>query len=147
MEVRRRALNTRRRDDLDHSVRVLVVFSEAAQQGGFAAAARELGLSSSAVVKGIARLELSLRVRLFHRTARSIRLTQEGETQSGVEVFLEDIGRNVSGFGLHRDNAGEPCAGNPHARLKGGPTNAVVLACRDDSVGGVVPLEDTCAEV
>ena len=61
------------------SLRLLVVFLEAAQHGSFAAAARELGLSSSAVVKGVARLEVSLRVRLFHRTTRSIRLTQEGE--------------------------------------------------------------------
>ncbi len=61
------------------SLRLLVVFSEAAQHGSFAAAARELGLTSSAVVKGVARLEVSLRVRLFHRTTRSIRLTQEGE--------------------------------------------------------------------
>jgi LysR family transcriptional regulator, regulator for bpeEF and oprC len=61
------------------SLRLLVVFSEAARQGSFAAAARELGLSSSAVVKGIARLELRLRVRLFHRTTRRVRLTQEGE--------------------------------------------------------------------
>jgi LysR family transcriptional regulator for bpeEF and oprC len=61
------------------SLRLLVVFSEAAKQGSFAAAARELGLSSSAVVKGIARLEGSLRVRLFHRTTRHIQLTQEGE--------------------------------------------------------------------
>jgi LysR family transcriptional regulator for bpeEF and oprC len=61
------------------SLRLLVVFSEAAQQGSFAAAARELGLSSSAVVKGIARLELALRVRLFHRTTRRVHLTQEGE--------------------------------------------------------------------
>ena len=61
------------------SLRLLVVFAEAARQGSFAAAARELGLSSSAVVKGIARLELSLRVRLFHRTTRHVHLTQEGE--------------------------------------------------------------------
>lgn len=61
------------------SLRLLVVFSEAARQGSFAAAARELGLSSSAVVKGIARLELKLRVRLFDRTTRRVRLTQEGE--------------------------------------------------------------------
>src|SRR4029079_5871274 len=61
------------------SLRLLVVFSEAAKQGSFAAAARELGLSSSAVVKGIARLEDSLRVRLFHRTTRRVQLTQEGE--------------------------------------------------------------------
>lgn len=61
------------------SLRLLVVFSEAARQGSFAAAARELGLSSSAVVKGIARLEDGLRVRLFHRTTRRVQLTQEGE--------------------------------------------------------------------
>jgi len=64
---------------MSSSLRLLVVFSEAARQGSFAAAARELGLSSSAVVKGIARLELALRVRLFHRTTRRVRLTQEGE--------------------------------------------------------------------
>ena len=61
------------------SLRLLLVFSEAARRGSFAAAARELGLSSSAVVKGVARLELALRMRLFHRTTRRIRLTQEGE--------------------------------------------------------------------
>ena len=61
------------------SLRLLVVFSEAARQGSFAAAARELGLSSSAVVKGIARLEDGLQVRLFHRTTRRVQLTQEGE--------------------------------------------------------------------
>jgi DNA-binding transcriptional LysR family regulator len=61
------------------SLRLLAVFSEAAKQGSFAAAARELGLSSSAVVKGIARLEETLHVRLFHRTTRRVQLTQEGE--------------------------------------------------------------------
>jgi DNA-binding transcriptional LysR family regulator len=64
---------------MSSSLRLLVVFSEAARHGSFAAAARELGLSPSAVVKGIARLELALRVRLFHRTTRRVRLTQEGE--------------------------------------------------------------------
>jgi LysR family transcriptional regulator for bpeEF and oprC len=69
------------------SLRLLIVFSEAARQGSFAAAARELGLSSSTVVKGIARLELALRVRLFNRTTRRVRLTQEGE------ALLERCGR------------------------------------------------------
>ncbi len=64
---------------MSSSLRLLAVFSEAAKQGSFAAAARELGLSSSAVVKGIARLETTLRVRLFHRTTRRVQLTQEGE--------------------------------------------------------------------
>lgn len=61
------------------SLRLLSAFSEAARQGSFAGAARELGQSPSAVVKSIARLERSLRVRLFHRTTRRVRLTQDGE--------------------------------------------------------------------
>lgn len=61
------------------SLRLLTAFSEAARHGSFAGAARELGQSPSAVVKSIARLERSLRVRLFHRSTRRIRLTQDGE--------------------------------------------------------------------
>jgi DNA-binding transcriptional LysR family regulator len=82
------------------SVRLLIVFSEAARQGSFAAAARELGLSSSAVVKGIARLEESLGVRLFHRTTRRVQLTQEGEALFDrcrrILAELEDLQRTAA---------------------------------------------------
>jgi LysR family transcriptional regulator for bpeEF and oprC len=61
------------------SFRSLLAFSEAAKRGSFAAAARELGLSPSAIVKSVARLERDLCIRLFHRNTRSIRLTYEGE--------------------------------------------------------------------
>ncbi len=85
------------------SLRLLVVFSEAAKQGSFAAAARELGLSSSAVVKGIARLEASLRVRLFHRTTRRIRLTQEGEAlferSRRILADMEELERAAANVG------------------------------------------------
>ncbi len=53
-------------------------FAETARQGSFAAAARELGLSPSAVAKSVARLESDLGVRLFHRTTRQVTLTGEG---------------------------------------------------------------------
>ena len=56
-----------------------VAFAETARQGSFAAAARELGLSPSAVAKSVARLEADLGVRLFHRTTRQVTLTGEGQ--------------------------------------------------------------------
>ena len=61
------------------SVRLLQAFAEAARQRSFARAARELGLSPSAVAKSVLRLEQQLGVRLFQRTTRRVALTQEGE--------------------------------------------------------------------
>lgn len=57
----------------------VTVFVEAAEAGGFSAAAERLHLSRSAVGKTIARLEERLRTRLFHRTTRSQSLTAEGQ--------------------------------------------------------------------
>jgi len=61
------------------SIRLLQAFAEAAKQRSFAKAARELGLSASAVTKSVQRLEQQLRLRLFQRTTRHVALTQEGE--------------------------------------------------------------------
>jgi DNA-binding transcriptional LysR family regulator len=55
------------------------VFVRAAEDGSFSAAARNLGLTPSAVSKLIARTEDRLGVLLFRRTHRTIQLTQEGE--------------------------------------------------------------------
>ncbi len=60
-------------------MRLLLAFAETVRHGGFARAARELGLSPSAVAKAVQRLEARLGVRLFHRTTRRIGLTHEGE--------------------------------------------------------------------
>jgi DNA-binding transcriptional LysR family regulator len=56
-------------------VRVLVAVVEA---GSFTAAARTLGLTDSAVSRAIARLESRVGARLFDRTTRFTRLTDEG---------------------------------------------------------------------
>lgn len=53
-------------------------FVRAADQLSFAKAGRLLGISASAVGKNVARLEQQLGVRLFNRTTRHTRLTQEG---------------------------------------------------------------------
>ena len=54
-------------------------FAETAKHGSFAAAARELGSSSSTLAKAVGRLEASLGLRLFHRTTRQVSLTPDGE--------------------------------------------------------------------
>jgi len=54
-------------------------FIAVARNLSFANAARELGHSASSLAKSVARLEAQLGVKLFHRTTRSVQLTQEGE--------------------------------------------------------------------
>jgi DNA-binding transcriptional LysR family regulator len=65
------------------SIGMLRVFVHAAEARSFSAAGSQLGVSSSAIGKAIARLEKQLDVRLFHRSTRSIALTPEGA------LFLE----------------------------------------------------------
>ncbi len=69
----------------------LKVFSRAAETRSFTEAGNQLGLSSSAVGKAVARLEQRLGVRLFHRSTRSITLTEEGEQflESCRRIFAE----------------------------------------------------------
>ncbi|GAA0795940.1 LysR family transcriptional regulator [Marinobacterium sediminicola] len=55
------------------------VFVAIVRSGGFSSAARELGLSPSAVSKQVTRLEKRLGVRLLHRTTRSVRTTEAGQ--------------------------------------------------------------------
>ena len=58
---------------------LIVSFASAARHGSFAGAARDLGLSASAVAKNVARLEERMGVRLFHRTTRQVSLSPDGE--------------------------------------------------------------------
>ncbi len=56
-----------------------VAFTETAKHGGFAPAAREMGVTPSTLAKAVARLEDGLGVKLFHRTTRLVTLTPDGE--------------------------------------------------------------------
>ena len=60
------------------SLRGMVSFVQTARSGSFVAAAEVLGVSSVAVSRNVARLELQLGVRLFARTTRHLALTVEG---------------------------------------------------------------------
>ncbi|OCP02376.1 MULTISPECIES: LysR family transcriptional regulator [unclassified Ensifer] len=73
-------------------------FVEAAEAGGFSAAAERLNLSRSAVGKAIAKLEQRLGVRLFHRTTRTQSLTVEG--QLFYESCLRALGEIRTGEAL-----------------------------------------------
>jgi len=58
----------------------LALFVTVADSGSFTAAGERLGLTNSAVGKGVARLESRLGVRLFERTTRTLSLTDAGAT-------------------------------------------------------------------
>lgn len=56
----------------------LKVFCGVVEAGGFSRAAERLGISTSSVTNQIAALEVHFRVKLLHRTTRSMSLTEEG---------------------------------------------------------------------
>lgn len=57
----------------------LEVVLAVARRQSFRAAAREMGLSATAVSNAVAGLEARLNVRLFNRTTRSVALTEQGQ--------------------------------------------------------------------
>lgn len=70
----------------------LMAFVRTADLGSFVAAGRVLGLSPSAVGKAVTRLEGQLGVRLFQRSTRSLRLTEEGRAfHERCRHILDDL--------------------------------------------------------
>src|ERR1700734_2247511 len=71
----------------------LKVFHAAAEAGSFTHAGEQLGLSQSAVSRQVSALEQELSVSLFHRHARGLILTEQGEllyrTAHDVSMKLE----------------------------------------------------------
>jgi len=71
------------------SLKTVVLVS---QQGSFAAAARVLNVDPSSVSRTVTQVETALGLRLFQRTTRSLRLTEEGETYlQRVKPLLEEL--------------------------------------------------------
>ena len=58
----------------------MTAFVRSVDTGGFSAAAREMGLTPSALSKLVTRLEDRLGARLLQRTTRRLHLTPEGES-------------------------------------------------------------------
>lgn len=78
----------------------LEAFVTAVDRGGFSAAARELGVTPSAMSKLVARLEARLGTRLLQRSTRSLQLTDEGRAyyDRGVRILadLDEAERNAT---------------------------------------------------
>lgn len=72
-----------------------------ARRGSFRAAAAELEMSTSALSQSVAALEARIGTRLFHRTTRSVRLTEAGER------FVAEVAPAVAGIRGAMERAGE----------------------------------------
>ncbi|WP_439468441.1 LysR family transcriptional regulator [Blastomonas fulva] len=84
------------------------VFAAVARSGGFAAAARQLGMSPPAVTRTIAALEDRIGTRLFSRTTRSVSLTEAGHRYLvDVERLLQELDdAEAAAQGLHASPRG-----------------------------------------
>jgi len=82
------------------SLAELEAIAAVARHGGFRAAARELGISSSALSHAVAALEERLSVRIFNRTTRSVTLSDAGER------FVADIEPALAAIDTAIENAG-----------------------------------------
>jgi len=81
---------------------LMSVFVAVAEEQGFAAGARRLGMSPPAVTRAIATLEQRLGVKLFNRTTRYVRTTEAGQG------YLEDVRRILA----DADTADEAASGS-----------------------------------
>ncbi|MFY3002308.1 LysR family transcriptional regulator [Achromobacter xylosoxidans] len=89
----------------------LTIFVQVAESRSFAIAGRQLGISASAVSKGVARLEHKLGVRLFQRSTRSVSLTAEGA------LFLDRSRRILSEIAAAENELASTKA-SPQGRLR-----------------------------
>ncbi len=62
-----------------HNLNDIAAFVSSVNAGSFTAAAKQLGLTRSAVGKSVVRLESRLQVRLLNRTTRSLSMTDDGQ--------------------------------------------------------------------
>ena len=76
-------------------------FIKSAEYGSFSAAARHLSLTPAAVSRNVAQLEQNLGVRLFHRSTRNLKLTEDGEHFFiSIRDSLNSIQTTISEFNV-----------------------------------------------
>lgn len=89
----------------------MTIFVQVAELRSFAATGQRLGISASAVSKGVARLEQKLGVRLFQRSTRSVSLTAAGT------LFLERCRRILAEIAAAENELASTTA-TPQGRLR-----------------------------
>lgn len=98
---------------MEHNLNQYKIFYTVASEGNISRAARKLFISQPAISKAVSKLEESLDVRLFKRSARGVQLTYEGKTlfeQLETAFKAIDIGeqkiKNIKNLGLGKIKIG-----------------------------------------
>lgn len=87
----------------------LRVFLVVVESGSFTSAARKLNLSQSAVSRQVCSLETSLKIPLFYRHARGLRLTEHGEAfHETVKVVRDQLSSVLERISNARSHAEGP---------------------------------------
>lgn len=90
-------------DAIGASMQDISAFVAVAQTGGFTSAAARLGTNKSSVGKAVQRLEKHLGARLFQRTTRAVRLTEDGATYLGAALAaIEHLRDAEQSLAAHR---------------------------------------------
>lgn len=88
----------------DASIPEITAFTAVAQTGSFTKAAENLGTSKSNVGKAVQRLEARLGTKLFQRTTRAVRLTEDGETYlQAAQAALDGLRDAEQALAARRD--------------------------------------------
>src|SRR4051812_19530434 len=106
-EVLFNELDRKQRRKAPMDIDALKTFVSVAQQGSFAAVARDLAVDPSSVSRNIALLEDELGIRLFQRSTRAMALTEAGERYLvQVAPLIEELDRARDVTALKVDPAG-----------------------------------------
>ena len=100
-----------RTNELAEVLHELVTFVQVVDAGSFSAAARQQGMTPSAVSRQVARLEKMMGVALFQRTTRQLRLTE-----AGLDVL--EHGRKMVAAARATLQAAEGHAGAPRGLVR-----------------------------
>ncbi|KZL19374.1 HTH-type transcriptional regulator DmlR [Pseudovibrio axinellae] len=92
-------------------ISAIPIFVAVAETGGFAAAARQLGITKGAVSKRVSGLEARLGTQLFHRSTRSVSLTEAGEIYLAYAV-------QALGYAREGEDAVATLQGQPTGQLR-----------------------------
>lgn len=90
----------------DMDLNDIQIFCKAAESKNFTEASITIGMTPSAVSKAVSRLEQKLNIKLFNRSTRSMRLTEEGKSYYAV---CKEAVENIRDIERQITNSIEPC--------------------------------------
>ncbi len=90
----------------DMDLNDIQIFCKAAESKNFTEASINIGMTPSAVSKAVSRLEQKLNIKLFERSTRSMRLTEEGKSYYSV---CKEAVENIRDIERQITNSIEPC--------------------------------------